>query len=153
MTTQSIALAVTALALVSTAACQRDEVERKAEDVQEAREEVREQKQELQEAKTELREEKTELAVEVRKALSDAEERYKTLEARATTATNALAASGADMTTGIAAELHQAHMLAKAKMEAARTATTPEQAHTALADAKDALDKLEKRLDDYKGDV
>jgi uncharacterized coiled-coil DUF342 family protein len=153
MTTQSIALAVTALALISTAACQRDEVERKAEDVQDAREQVQEQKQELQEAKTELREEKTELAIEVRKALSDAEERYRTLDVRATTAINNLTASGADVTTGPAAEIHQAHMLAKAKMEAARTATTPEQTHTALTDAKDALDKLEKRLDDYKDAV
>jgi hypothetical protein len=153
MTTQSIALAVTALALVSTAACQRDQVERKAEDVQDAREKVQEQQQGLHEAKQELREEKTELAIEVRNALSDAEERWKVLDARATAASNIYTARGVDTTTGPAAEIHQAHMMAKAKMEAARNAKTAEETKRALDEAKDALDRLDKRISDHKDEV
>jgi hypothetical protein len=159
MTKLAIPFAITAAVSLTTAACERKEIEREADDVVEARKKVQEEKQELQEdkregkqevreAEAELRKEKAELALETKDQLDEAEKRFKKLDEQATTVTKTI-----DITTGPGAEIHQAQLLAKTKLEAARNAKTPEEVQQALNDARDALDKLEHELDDIHDKV
>ncbi len=147
MTKLSISLAVTTTLLLGTAACERKEVEKEVKDVEKAEEKVQEKEQAVEQAKTELREKKAELAVEVQDQLNEAEKRFKTLDEQTTAVTKTI-----DTTAGVGAELQQAHMLAKAKLEAARTATS-EDMQKAINEAKDAIDKLEKKLNEYNESV
>lgn len=135
MSKATISIAVISAVLCGSAACKKDEVEREAEDVREAKKDVQEEKRELQE-------EKAELSAEIQAQMSELERRYTELDAKAQTAVANL-----DTSTGPGAEIQQHRTLAQAKLEAARNAKTPEQTESELRDARDALDKLERNLE------
>lgn len=134
MSKATISIAVISAVLCGSA-CKKDEVEREAEDVREAKKDVQEEKRDLQE-------EKAELSAAIQTQMSELEQRYRELDAKAQAAVTTL-----DTATGPGAEIQQHRTLAQAKLEAARNAKTPELTEAELRDARDALDKLERILD------
>jgi chromosome segregation ATPase len=154
MTKLPISIAVTA-ALISTAACDRNKIQREARDVEDAREEVREEQREenreVGEAKAELQEEQAELSLEVQQQINDLEERYLKIEKDAVTATQRLEAEGTRAQH--ISEIEQARTLARTRIDEARKATTADAANRALTAAKEALDRFERKVDDYDGNV
>lgn len=162
MTKLSVSFAATAMAFLAATACQKD-LERDAEDVVEAKQDVVEEQRKLEkdvreaqqdahedvrEQREDLRGKKAEFAIEADEQLREIEKKYRMLDEQATSLTKTL-----DITAGVGAQIQQAHMLAKAKLEAARTADNPTDKATAVKDARAAVDELEERLDDYQDAV
>lgn len=141
MTKPSIAFAIAAAALFSTAAC-KDRVEREAEDVQEAREDVQDAKHEVREEKGELAEEKAEFSAALTKRLADAEARYSQFEARAAAIKARVAGTPTE------AEIDRSLQLAQTQIEELRKAA-PATAEREAQELETAMDRLEQALNQY----
>jgi hypothetical protein len=148
MTKLSITLAITAAAMLGTTACERARTDDAARDVERARDDVRDAQDDVLDAQRDLARQRTDLSAEMQKALIDVEHRFIKLEKQASEAQKTREAAGRTIPAGADAELQQAQMLAKTKVEAARNAP-PATVDRAIKEADEALDQYERKLRDH----
>lgn len=136
MPKQSLSIAVTAVALLGTTACQRDGM-----DTQRERDTA---------VDTQPRTEATgeRISPEMQRRLDEAQERYTKLERQAADARRDLAARSGEVRSDIDTGLDRAINNAKTKLEAARKASA-DGAQRALDDLDEAITDLDKRLREY----
>jgi chromosome segregation ATPase len=153
MTKLATSLAVSAVLSIGAVGC-KNEVGRKTQDVEDARQDLREEQQELEEvehekgrevdeARADLDEEKMDLEHTMANQLGDAERRYNELVQQ-------LAEAKGDTIAEPGPGLERARTTAQDKLQAAKTAQTPEQTRMLLVEVEQALDHLEQEIDQFQ---